>query len=255
MVSSISSIPDAAFSSLDSMMGGAATATSGNSIMGALKSIGKFLQGDWGTSVGKAYRDAKKAGLTTGITDFSWKTAYNNYHTKAAADAAEEAAKIASGELKKGFFGKMFGGLKKYFGPIVTAIFFLPRIVKAFANDGIAEGLKETAKAAISLTAFAIGGVIVGMLGLTGIGGVLAALAIPMVVSMVADKGANMILGESKAEQRETLLAQQKEMQKQTPYQDIIKNDPVMNSLRNRIYTDSYANPYGSTRARNQYIA
>ena len=177
-VPTVSSIPDAAFASLDSMMGAAPAASTGTSATGTLKSIWKFLQGDWGTSVGKAYKDAKTAaeaaGKSVSIFSFDWKQAYGDYHAKAAADAAEEAAKIASGELKKGFFGKIFGGLKRNLGPILTAVFFLPRIVKAFANDGIGEGLKETAKAAISLTAFAIGGVIVGMLGLTGVLGLVA---------------------------------------------------------------------------------
>ncbi len=224
---------------------------------GTLKSICKFLQGDWGTPVGKAYKDAKKAGLTKGITDFDWKKAYSDYHTKAAADAAEEAAKIASGELKKGFFGKLFGGLKRNLGPVLTGIFFLPRIVKAFVNDGIGEGLKETVKAAVSLTAFAIGGVIVGMLGLTGIGGVIATLAIPMMVSMVADKGANMVLGESKADQREAMVAQEQEMKKQlhSNPQDIFKNDPVMASIKKRLYSDGFnTNMFETTGRRCQYV-
>ena len=252
-VSPISSIPDAAFASMDSMMGAAASTASTTSTTGTLKSIWKFLQGDWGTSVGKAYRDAKKSGLTRGITDFDWKKAYSDYHTKAAADAAAEAAKIASGEIKKGFFGKLFGGLKRNFGPILTAVFFLPRIIKAFANDGIAEGLKETAKAAISLTAFAIGGVIVGMLG----GGLILGLLIPAALSMVADKGANMVLGESKEEQRELLIAQQKQTQKQmqTPQQDIFKNDPVMASIRNRVFSDSFNPTTATTGTRTQYVA
>ena len=255
-VSPISSIPDSAFASLDGMMGAPVATSASASSTGTLKSIWKFLQGDWGTSVGKAYKEAKKAGLTKGITDFDWKKAYSDYHAKAAADAAAEAAKIASGEVKKGIFGKLFGGLKKNFGPIVTAAFFLPRIVKAFATDGIGEGLKEVAKAAISLTAFAIGSVIVGMLGLTGVLGFVAMLAIPMISGHIADKAANKVLGESKADQREALEAKSNEVQQlaQINAQSIAKNDPVMESIRKRVMEDKYCtSPFLSTTARTQY--
>ena len=108
----------------------------------------------------------------------------------------------------------------------MTAVFFLPRIIKAFANDGIGEGFKEIAKAAVSLTAFALGSVIVGMLGMTGILGFVATLAIPMITGLLADKATNAVLGESKAEQREAMLAQnggveQQKMQAGNPQQSI----------------------------------
>ena len=128
-------------------------------------------------------------------------------------------------------------------GPIFTAIAFGPKIVKAFMNEGIVEGLKETAKAAVSLAAFAIGGVIVGMLGLTGFLGLAATLLVPMAISMVADKGACMVLGESKVDQKEAQIAQEKELQKNQSQFDIYKNDPMMATLKKRFDARNDFNP------------
>ena len=230
----------------------AKTAATGGGILAGLKSVWKFLQGDWGTSVGKAYKDAKKAGLTKGITDFDWKKAYGDYHAKAAADAAAEAAKIASGEVKKGILSKCLGFLKRNLSPILTAVAYGPQIVKAFANDGVGEGFKEIAKAAIAMTAFAIGGVIVGMIG----GGWFLGLVIPALLNIFASKASNMVLGESKAEQRAALEAKSNEVQQQAQInaQSIAKNDPVMESIRKRVMEDKYCtSPFLSTTARTQY--
>ncbi|MCR4881612.1 MAG: hypothetical protein K6A44_06655 [bacterium] len=212
---------------------------------GIFKKAWTFLAGEWGKPVGEAYRAAKTADpANVSIFKFDWKNTYTSEIGKI------EAAK-AAGATKS-----LWGKITSKMGPILTAIFFLPRIVKAFANDGIGEGLKETTKAAISLVGFALGGVVVGMLGLSGIG----AFLIPIALSMAIDFGANKVLGESAAEKREVLLAQQKELEKNQSNFDIYKNDPIMASLKKRFdernnYIGSSLMPSYLSGYRTQYYA
>ena len=254
VVSPVSSIPEAAFASMDSMMGAAPAAAAGAGIKGTLGSIWKFLGGEWGSSVGKAYRTAKLADSTVKITNFDWGKAYSDYF---AGEAAKKAAEATAGTAAKtGFFGKLFSGIGKKLGVIFNAIIFLPRIFNAFKEGGIGEGLKETAKAALSLVGFALGAVVVGMFGLGAVAGFFASAA----VAMAVDWGANKILGESVAEQNKQMLAQQEELQKNQGNFDVFKNDPAMAILKRRFdernnYLGGTLLPYGQNYDRSQYYA
>ena len=237
----------------------AAKAAQSSGILSKLKSIGRFLMGEWAGDVGKAYRDAKKLNVNTSIRNFAWGKAYTEHFEKA---AVENATAIAN-NANKGIFKKCLSFLGRKSGIIFNAIFFGPKVFSAFKNDGIVEGLKETVKAAAGLTAFALGGVFVGMMGFTGFAGLVASLLVSGIFSMLTEKGTSAILGKSKADEREELAAQQNQLQEKVKQNlnpaTFAKNNPDMAYLYKRVYSNEPVNPYtignGDTGGRIQYNA
>ena len=220
-----------------------AAAASGG-IMASLKAFWNFLMGEWGKPLGDMYRAAKKATPDkVSITKFDWAKGYK------AVNADIAAKKLAEAGVKKGFLGKIFSKLFSKLGPLMIAGFTLHRVYNGIKAGGIPEGLKEAAKGAIGLIGFAIGSVIAGMIGLTGIG----AFLVPLVVSMAIDWGANMVLGGSLADKQAIAEQQQQEIQN-SPLQ--MPKDPIMEEIQRRMSGQDSTNIASQTTpGRTRYIA
>ena len=195
----------------------------------ALKNVGTFWFGTWSDDFGKrAVRTAKKMDSASSIIkgsprivkeSYSYATSLKNTNTALAASAE----KGVENGAKKGFLKGMFGSAMKkmpLIGGVVTAVIEIPKIAKEYKEGGLGAALKQTGRAAISLSMNAlscgVAGIAIATMPLTG---GLSATLIPLAtyiatgigVGTVANKINDTVFGKSITDQKEAVETAQVE--------------------------------------------
>lgn len=161
---------------------------------------------------------------------------------------------------KKGFFGKITGGLKglsrglgknmPFIGALMMIGFELPNIFKATSEKGLWQGVKETAKAGARLTGGAVGAAI-GTAVCPFLGSLVGWIAGEWLTSKIVGKS----YSEKKAEEEEALAQQTQQVQQMQQMQQPTFTggmyDNTMSGMTNPMYNynnfnsyNDYLNPY-----------
>lgn len=187
----------------------------------ALKHVGTFWFGTWSDDFGKKVVSSAKAApkgtllkSSPGIIkeSYNYATSVIKSTDKAVINSVENGAvNGAKSGVVKGFFGSM---MKKMplIGGIITAVTEIPKIAKEYKEGGFGAALKQTGRAAVSLSmnavSCAVAGVAVAAMPLTGgLSATLVPLATYIATGMgagvVADKINDTVFGKSITDQKE----------------------------------------------------